>query len=80
LKNGQAGALQQKELCQRTVDFAIRDALAFYSSLDYYEIIVQRSGFQPVRRHALVRMRNSCGADDKHGAEDCGRENPVLLF
>jgi len=24
-------------------------------------------------------MRKRCGADDKHGADECGRENPVVV-
>ena len=41
---------------------------------------VHTSAFQPVRQYALVRMRKPCGADDKHGADECGWENPVLLL
>jgi len=45
---------------------------------DIHRYVVYTSAFQPVRRYALVQMRKPCGADDKHGVDKCGWENPVV--
>ena len=54
--------------------------LIFSDYNDIINTIRYSSTFQPARRYALVRMRKSCGSDDKHGADACGWQNPVLLL